>query len=62
MTYIGVLDEPPNGFRRMKCLTNDRRDCTVWARGSLFSPDFAWCHVRREPPRPRQSHAKTEND
>ena len=48
MTYLGVLDAPPLGFRRMECLTNDKRDCTVWAKGSLFSPDFAWCHVRRE--------------
>jgi len=48
MTYLGVLGEPPNGFRRMECLTNDRRDCTVWAKGSLFSLDFVWCHVRRE--------------
>lgn len=62
MTYIGVLDEPPNGFRRMKCLTNNRRDCTVWASGSLFSPDFAWCHVRMEPLRADLSPRKGKTE
>lgn len=32
----------------MEVLINDRHDCEVWAKGSLFSPDFTWCHVRKE--------------
>ena len=44
-TYLGVMDAPPDGFRRMRCLTHHR--CEVWARGSMWSEGFRWCYVRR---------------
>ena len=47
MTYLGVFDEPPSGYRRMQCLCHHVDGCEVWAKGSLFSSDFAWCHVRK---------------
>ena len=43
--YLGVMDAPPDGFRRMRCLTHHPYE--VWAQGSMWSKDFRWCYVRR---------------
>lgn len=43
---LGIVDTPPAGFRRMKCLNHPVDGCDIWAKGSMFSPSFTWCYVR----------------
>lgn len=45
MTFIGILDEPPEGFRRLPSLSPHGYE--VWAKGSLFSKRFRYCYVRK---------------
>lgn len=47
MTYLGIMDAPPDGFRKVKSMVRQVEDCEVWAKGSMFSKDFEWAHVRR---------------
>ncbi len=48
MTYLGIMDEPPEGFHRMRTLEAQPEGCELWARGSMFSDEFTYCHVRKE--------------
>lgn len=45
MTFLGILDVPPKDFRRMESLSPAGYE--VWARGSMFSPEFKYCYVRK---------------
>ena len=45
MTFIGILDAPPEGFRRLSSLSPHGYE--VWAKGSLFSKGFRYCYVRK---------------
>lgn len=44
---IGLVGAPPRGFKLMKKVRYGDRVWETWAKGSLFSPDFRWCHVYR---------------
>ena len=45
MKFLGILDAPPEGFRLMPSLYPAGFE--VWARGSMFSPKFKYCYVRK---------------